>query len=292
VKRCVRCQKRFNAETWTCPECCFEPEDEAGVPVFAPRLADGDGSDADYIFEQLSDAQSWHFWFVRRAALLSWAVHEYFPGAQSFLEVGCGTGGVAAAIARAIPSLRVTAVDARLDGLAYAKRRAPALDIIQCDARELPFDSEFDIAGAFDVIEHIDDDVAALAAVRDVVKPGGCVLITVPQHPWLWSAVDEFSHHRRRYTRAELRAKLAAAGLEIVRMTSFVTTGLPILLVSRRLPRRFDVNREFRISAPANKLLGWLLAAEHWLIAAGVSLPAGTSLLAVARRPNPDRAAG
>jgi SAM-dependent methyltransferase len=271
--------------------CCFAPATEAGVPVFAPRLADGDGSDADYTFEQLSDAQSWHFWFVRRAALLSWAVNKYFPDARSFLEVGCGTGGVAAAIARANPSLRVTAVDTRLAGLAYAKRRAPDLDIIQCDARELPFDSEFDVGGAFDVIEHIDDDVSALAAVRDVVKPGGGILITVPQHPWLWSAVDEFSHHRRRYTRAELRAKLAEAGLEVIRMTSFVTTGLPILWVSRRIPRRFDVQREFKISATANTVLGWLLGAEHSLIAAGASLPVGTSLLAVARRPNADRTA-
>jgi len=127
--------------------------------------------------------------------------------------------------------------------------------------------------------------VGALAAIRDVVRPGGGVLITVPQHPRLWSAVDDFSHHRRRYIRRELRAKLADVGLEVLRMTSFVASGLPILWMSRRLPQRFDPEREMRISPAANTVMGWLLALEHRLIAAGMSLPFGTSLLAVARRP-------
>ena len=110
-------------------------------------------------------------------------------------------------------------------------------------------------------------------------------MITVPQHPWLWSRVDEFSHHRRRYTRADLRSKLSSAGLQVVRMTSFVTVGVPILWLSRRVPQQFDPESEFRISRPANAALGWCLALEQRLIAANISLPIGTSLLAIARRP-------
>jgi SAM-dependent methyltransferase len=253
--------------------------------VFAPALAEGDGSDAEYRYDALAAAESRHFWFVRRALLLSWAVARYFPSAQSVLEVGCGSGGVAAVLSDALPAVKVTAGDTRLDGLQYTRRRAPRVDVMQFDIRALPFDAEFDVAGAFDVIEHLDDDTGALAAMRDAVKPGGGVLITVPQHPWLWSAVDEFSHHRRRYTRAELRAKLASAGLEVIRMTSFAAAGLPLVWISRRVPRRFDPERELNIPSAANAVLGWLLALEHRLIAAGVSLPAGGSLLAIARRP-------
>jgi hypothetical protein len=120
--------------------------------------------------------------------------------------------------------------------------------------------------------------------MRDAVKPGGGVLITVPQHPWLSSEVDEFSRHRRRYTRSALRDKLEAAGFEVVRMTSFVATALPILWISRQLPRKFDPAREMRISPVANAIMGSLLALEHRIIAAGISLPAGTSLVAIARR--------
>src|SRR5205085_12351565 len=105
-----------------------------------------------------------------------------------------------------------------------------------------------------------DDDEGALEAMRDVVRPGGGVLIAVPQHPWLWSEIDEFSHHRRRYTQAELRSKLRAAGLDIVRMTSFATAAVPILSITRRLPQRFDPERELRVSPGANAILGSLFA--------------------------------
>jgi len=284
VKRCLHCQARFDQSGWTCPRCGYAPAESNGVLVFAPALADGDGSDAEYRFERLAAAQSWHFWFVRRAMLLSWALQKYFPTARTFLEVGCGAGGVSCALSQAVPALRITAGDTRLAGLEFARQRAGRVDVVQCDAAELPFDSEFDVAGAFDVIEHLDDDASALAAMRDVVRPRGGVLVTVPQHPWLWSAVDDFSHHRRRYTRAVLRSKLAAAGLEVLRMTSFVAAGLPVLWISRRRPQQFDPEREMRICPVANAIMGGLLALEHRMIAAGLSLPFGTSLLAVARR--------
>jgi len=253
--------------------------------VFASPLAEGDGSDADYHFDALAAAESKHFWFVRRAALLSWAIRKYFPSARTLLEVGCGPGGVASALSEALPSLQMTAGDSRLDGLRHARRRAPRVEILQFDAYALPFDSEFDVAGAFDVIEHLDDDVAALAAMRESVRPGGGIVIAVPQHPWLWSEVDVFTHHRRRYTRSVLREKLISVGLEVMRMTSFVAVGVPILWISRRLPQKFDPERELRISPSANAVLGWLLRLEHQMIATGLSLPVGTSLLAIAKRP-------
>ncbi|HET9830479.1 MAG TPA: class I SAM-dependent methyltransferase [Vicinamibacterales bacterium] len=284
MKRCLRCHAGFNDDNWTCPACSYAPAASGDILVFAPALADGDGSDADYRYERLAAAQSSHFWFVRRARLLAWALQRYFPSARTFLEVGCGTGGVSAALQKALPALHITAGDTRLAGLEYAKRSAPTADIVQCQASELPFESEFDVAGAFDVIEHIDDDIGALTALRDVVKPGGGVMITVPQHRWLWSEVDEFSHHRRRYIRAELQSKLASVGLELLRMTSFASVGLPILWLSRHLPRRFDPEREVRISPAANAVLGWLSGFEQRLIMAGFSPPAGGSLLAVAKR--------
>src|SRR5262249_35832950 len=150
---------------------------------------------------------------------------------------------VAGAIANGLPGVRVTAGEILLEGLRRAKTRFPAVEPIQVDIQRLPFRGEFDLVGAFDVIEHLNDDRGALEAMREAVKPGGAVLITVPQHPSLWSAVDDFSHHRRRYTRRELSMKLGIAGLSIVRMTSFAFTLLPMMLVSRKLPQKFDAER-------------------------------------------------
>jgi SAM-dependent methyltransferase len=245
----------------------------------------GTDGDADYLHEALAAAERRHFWFVSRAALIGWAMRRYFPRAQSILEVGCGTGGVTGAIRHAFPDARIVAGDADPGGLEYARRSVARVSFVELDVCRLPFDAEFDVAGAFDVIEHLDDDGRALAAMRVAVKPGGGVVITVPQHPWLWSAVDEFSHHRRRYTRAELRANIENAGLRIVRMTSFTSLLLPMMLLSRLKPGRFDPERELKVPAVVNAVFLALLAVERCAIALGVSLPAGGSLLAIAERP-------
>ncbi len=76
--------------------------------------------------------------------------------------------------------------------------------MLQFDACAIPYKAEFDVIGAFDVIEHIEEDTAALTQMYQALKPGGGLLITVPQHRFLWSAVDEMSYHKRRYHRNEL----------------------------------------------------------------------------------------
>lgn len=72
----------------------------------------------------------------------------------------------------------------------------------QMDARAIPAEAVFDLIGAFDVIEHIEEDEAALAAIHRALAPGGVAIIAVPQHPWLWSEADDVAHHARRYSRA------------------------------------------------------------------------------------------
>ncbi len=242
--------------------------------------------DVEYRRDALAAAEQSHFWFVGRAALLGWALRRYFPDSHKILEVGCGTGSVTGAIRRTFPNATIVAGDADSSGLGYARARTAGVRFLRMDAARLPFGAAFDVGCAFDVIEHLDEDGEALAAIRAVVRPGGGVLITVPQHQWLWSAIDDFSHHRRRYSRAELRSKLEGAGLEIVRMTSFMTAVLPIMLWSRRKKSRtLDPERELRIPAAVNAILGAALWIERTLIALGASMPVGGSLLAVARRP-------
>src|SRR5204863_7401731 len=97
------------------------------------------------------------------------------------------------------------------------------------DARALPYRDAFDLVGAFDVLEHIDEDEAVLAEMAAATRRGGGVLITVPQHPWLWSEADDHAHHRRRYSRSALIDKVRSAGLRPVAVTSFVTFLLPVM---------------------------------------------------------------
>jgi SAM-dependent methyltransferase len=163
----------------------------------------------------------------------------------------------------------------------------PGAQLLQLDAAHLPFEAEWDVAGAFDVLEHLDDDSAGLEQLARAVAPGGTVVLTVPQHPWLWSADDEYGRHRRRYRRQELVGRVRGAGLEVERVTSWVSSLLPLMALSRLRPARgsFDPAHELRQRRLTRAVLENVLRGEQTLIERGVSFPAGGSLVVVARRP-------
>jgi SAM-dependent methyltransferase len=262
----------------------------AGVPVFAPELAEGKGSDADYTWDALVAAEERHFWFRSRLRLILWALRRYFPHARNVLDLGCGTGHALEAMSRLLPGVTTSGSDARLEGLAHAGRRLPRTQLLQMDAGHIPFRDEFDVIGAFDVIEHLDEDEAALAEMFRAVRPGGGILLTVPQHRFLWSAADDYSCHRRRYSRSELFAKVRSAGFEVLRSTSFTAVLLPLLVAARRGRRRplseFDPTAELRVGRATNLVLDAALRLEGAFIRGGVSFPAGGSLLLAAKRPS------
>lgn len=287
VKRCPGCSARFQGAEWSCPACGWAPEVLDGVPAFAPELS-RDGYEAAF-FAPLAEAEPGHFWFEVRNRLVVDALRRHFAGTERFLEVGCGTGFVLAGVRRAFPGWALTGTDLFPEGLRFARRRVPEAALFQMDARRIPFEAEFDVAGAFDVLEHVEEDEAVLAEMRRAVRPGGGILVTVPQHPRLWGPMDDLARHRRRYTRAELVAKVERAGFRVERVTSFVSLLLPLMAASRLLrPRRrveADPMAELRIAPAANRVLALVLDAERRLIERGLSFPAGGSLLLAARRP-------
>lgn len=286
MRICPQCGAPHTTRGWDC-RCGYAAAMAAGIPLLAPQLAQGTGEDAAYRHSDLSDAESRHFWFVGRSRLIAWALAAYFPGARSFLDVGCGTGGVERAIHDQHPTLRIVASDVLLAGLTIAHARVPRVEFVQLDIRAMPYEAEFDVAGAFDVIEHLDDDGQVLREMHRVTVPGGGVIVTVPQHRWLWSAVDEFSQHRRRYSRAELAERLGAAGFRVERITSFMTFVLPLLALARLRKQKvaeLDPAAELALGPVANALLGAMCYLEATLIRFGLSFPVGGSLLAIARR--------
>jgi SAM-dependent methyltransferase len=286
VKVCPECRNRFSSEEWICPRCSHQPPVRDGVRLFVPELlADPETYDRE-AFDLLARLESGHYWFEARRELIVWALGRYFPRARSMLEIGCGTGFVLEAIHRAAPALSLTGTDLYPEGLGLARSRVPAADFCQLDAAQIPYQDEFDVVGSFDVLEHIDDDEAVLASIAGSLRPGGGLIATVPQHPRMWSAADDYAKHRRRYTRSELVAKTRRAGLEVERLTSFMFFLLPFMAVARLIDRRresFDIEDELRMGAGVNGVLLRILAFERALIRRGVSFPAGGSLLLVAR---------
>ncbi len=288
MKVCPRCATNFEHAGWHCESCGYAPPLIAGFPAFAPGLATGnEGYDPSY-FARLYALEAHNYWFRARNALLTWALRRYFPEARSFLEIGCGTGFVLAGVARAMPQLALHASEMSSSGLPFAAQRAPRAELFQMDARAIPFVDHFGVIGLFDVLEHIEEDVTVLAQAHRALRHGGGILITVPQHRFLWSQYDEHAHHVRRYAARELHDKVLHAGFRIVMMTSFVSLLLPLMMLSRWMQRKpaadYDVLADLRVGGITNFVLESILAVERALIRMGVRFPAGGSLLLVAKR--------
>jgi len=242
----------------------------------------GAGFRAEY-FDELARLEAENFWFRARNRLLVDRIARHFPHATRFLEVGCGTGFVLRGIADAFPALELTATEFFAEGLSHAARRVPQARLVQADARHMAWDSQFDLVGSFDVLEHVEEDVEVIDGIRRALVPGGGAILTVPQHPLLWSAADTYACHVRRYRRGELEAKLERAGLSVVFSTSFVSLLFPLLLASRLAKRRagtsYDPHAEMHPGDRANRVLSAVMTLEGSLIRMGVRFPFGGSRL-------------
>ncbi|MBD1896732.1 class I SAM-dependent methyltransferase [Coleofasciculus sp. FACHB-129] len=288
MKICSKCGTRFDSLNWACLSCSYRPKRIDGFLSFSPEFAQINDNYEPNFFPQLATLEAENFWFCSRNHLLLWALGRYFPQAQNFLEIGCGTGFVLAGIEKAFPKLTLSGSEIFSTGLAFAAQRLSKADLFQMDACKIPFEEEFDIIGAFDVLEHIKEDRIVLAEMYRATKPGGGIILTVPQHPWLWSQADDYAHHVRRYRAQELKTKVQRAGFKIVRMTSFVSLLLPLMLLSRSQQQRpqlnYDPLSELRISGLANSILGKVLDFERAAIRLGLSFPLGGSLLLIAKK--------
>jgi SAM-dependent methyltransferase len=249
--------------------------------------AAGEGYDPR-LFAEVAALEEGSFWFQERNRLILWALRRYASGLRDYLEVGCGTGYVLEGVHSAFPAARCVGVEPFEAALEIARGRVDGVELRRGDAASLAADrEEFDAVGSFDVLEHIPDDSAALRAITGALRPGGVLVVTVPQHRWLWSDADEAAEHVRRYRRRELVERVRAAGLRVERCTSFVTTLLPALAAARWRRRRrppADPLRELRMAPWVQSALRPAMALDRLAIHSGVSLPAGGSLLLVARR--------
>jgi SAM-dependent methyltransferase len=237
--------------------------------------------------------QDTHWWFTaRREIVLSLLRRAIRRGRMQLplrvVDVGCGAGGM-------VPYVRefgyAIGVDPSPEAVGFALQNG-----IEARPGSLPADvrrageDPFDVVLLLDVLEHIDDDAAALRGLRAVLRPGGVLLITVPAFQFLWSQHDVVNEHRRRYTRRALARRLRRAGFALDEISYFNTVlFLPIAavrLTGRLFRRRQPVPDMVEVHEPFNRILHSLFAVERHALAA-VSFPFGVSLIAVARVPTP-----
>ena len=289
MKRCLACNAHYASSISGCPICKFRPVLVDGFHAYAPDFAYGGGGFKSSYFSELARLEEANFWFQSRNQLILWVLKEYCQNFQSLLEIGCGTGYVLSGVSKQFPRSTLHGSEIFIAGLGFAAARLPSANFMQMDARSIPFEEEFDVIGAFDVLEHIEEDECTLAQVHAALKPQGFMLLTVPQHAWLWSPVDEYAFHVRRYAASDLHRKVETAGFRIIRSTSFVTTLLPAMMISRFLQKKvsdrdFDATAELKISPWLNSLFFQFLSIELATIKKGFNFPIGGSRLVVARK--------
>jgi SAM-dependent methyltransferase len=241
--------------------------------------------DRDYEL-QTHQAEDRHWWYRGRRKVLERVVEDLrLPARARILDAGCGSGRNMVELAR---HGTVTGVELADASVSLARERG-AGEVIAGSVLEMPFEADsFDLAASLDVIEHLEDDLAALRELRRVVAPGGSLLVTVPAYQWLWSGHDEINHHFRRYTRRSLQRAGEEAGWHQVRTTYFNSLLLPAAILLRVLDRFSRKTTESSLDLwvppePMNWLLERPLQLEAGLIGRGGRIPAGLSLLAVFR---------
>jgi len=253
-------------------------------------------------YRRMFQLESHYWWFVARRRLAlrllkkSLEKSEKLKGKKnltdpssliprpSVLDLGCGTGAVLNDLSEFSNPI---GLDMSQVALGFCHTRGLS-HLVVGRGEHLPIRNEsVDAVVALDVFEHIEDHAAAFAEASRVLKPGGALVLSVPAFMSLWGPHDVALMHFRRYRRAEVASRLEAAGLKVEKLSYAIFLLFPVVATIRFFEKRRK--GEPKASLPdvfklTNKALIGLQGFEASLIS-GMSLPWGSSVVAVARKP-------
>ena len=240
-------------------------------------------------YQKMHDAEDHYWWFVARRDLAKRLLFRYIEGEPGrLLDLGCGTGAALNELQVEHPQTACIGVDAYATALELSYRRGLA-KLVLGSGTAIPLQSgAIDCAISLDTIEHIEDDARVLSEMYRALRPHGIAVISVPAYQWLWGPHDVALMHYRRYTARQFKRLAEKAGFRVVLCSYSVFFLFPVVVLIRlndRLSRRPN-----RVSLPKvpdwmNRLLLRLMAFESVLLQF-VSLPWGSSVVAVIERPN------
>lgn len=240
--------------------------------------------------QQFARLSQEHWWFRGRRAVYSAILASYrghAPRHGVALDLGGGAGSMTAVLEQSCE--RVITFDCEPSLLTHASARVAG------DLSRLPFaDAAFDVVAAFDVLEHVLDEGAALREIERVLRPGGVLITSVPAHSWLYANNDRVAGHVRRYSRDELKRTLTSRRLRVdhVTHTNVVLFPLiaPLVMTLKALEQLGCLGRNPRHTNLSVRLPRWVHTALEAAFRAEIPLqqrmpaPLGHSLVAIAQR--------
>lgn len=228
---------------------------------------------------KLTTLEDRHWWYRERRAVLARSLDALSASGEKCdkaLDIGAAGGGNTRVLQAR--GWKATALEYGEEGAEVAHYRG--IPVIRGDAMSLPVaDRSLDLVVAFDVLEHLVDDLAAASEIARVLRPGGTALIAVPCDMRLWSEHDVAVNHVRRYDRGGLLDLLTAAGLRIEEVGSWNVLLRPVASWRRRKCTGSDL---MDLPAVVNACLGVVVAAERYL---PVRRLPGVSIMVRASRP-------
>ena len=221
---------------------------------------------------KLAALEDAHWWYRERRHLLGRMLDGVPAGTA--MDIGAAGGGNTRVLRS--HGFSVTALEYGADGAQVAAQRG--LAVLRGDATALPVDdASLDLVVAFDVLEHNDDDDAAVREVHRVLRPAGRFLVAVPADPKLWSEHDVAVDHVRRYTRPTLTRVLEDNGFELTTLSSWNVLLRPVVALRRRRSTGSNLDT---VHPLVNLGLRGVVTLERYL---PVKAMPGVTLLAAAR---------
>jgi SAM-dependent methyltransferase len=234
------------------------------------------------VYDRMAELDERHWWYRARREILADLIRRKIelPPQPRILEIGCGTGHNLMMLKGfgSVDGVEIDPAARRIASsrLGHAVKDAPLPTLTGVERRA------YDLVAILDVLEHVEEDEAALVSIAERLKPGGRILITVPAHPWMWSAHDEVNHHKRRYTRKTLTKVIEAAGLKIEMMSWFNSLLFPLAAAARGIGRLTGKSDSDDSMPPAavNRILEGLFGLERYALGK-LPFPPGVSLVAI-----------
>ncbi len=242
-------------------------------------------------YKNLARVETVHWYYAGKREIVRFWINRFHPPEPDDILVDCGAGtGIFADEMRA--ACRVLALDDHNESLQLLRQRLGDGNVRNGSCADLPLpNSSVDVLTALDVIEHVQDDSAALREFLRVLRPGGAAVITVPALMALWSDWDVTLRHFRRYSKRSL-LKIFPSEFEILHINYINVAILPIVFAVRKwrgLKHRLGFKTDSRLEdvIPSPWINCCLRRAFVFLSCQNaIRFPSGVGLIAVLRKPN------